>query len=128
MRRVARVFVSYRHPDSAAAERLRSELEPEWRVITHAVSPERAATWQDECMRLIGDADAMICVVGDTTAASPNVDWEIETALARGIRVLPFRAERSVEPALPRALAGQRLLELAELAARLDEVALERTR
>jgi hypothetical protein len=125
---VARVFVSYRHADSAMAEWLKRELEPRWTVLTHAASPERATTWQDECLRLIGDADAMICVVGDTTAASPNVDWEIATALARGTPVLPLRADGSVGPALPRPLTGQALLEPQELAARLDEVALERAR
>ena len=126
MGRVARVFVSYRHADSAMAERLKRELEPRWTVLTHAASPERAVTWQEECSRLICEADAMICVVGDTTAASPNVDWEIETALARATPVLPLRADGSVEPTVPAPLAGRKLLEPQEVAARLDEVALER--
>jgi hypothetical protein len=126
---VATLFISHRFAEQPDADRLRQQLGSRWRILTHAVSREAAATWQEECRQLIQRADAVVCIVGDRTAESPNVDWELETALASGTEVIPVRAERSVAPALPASLVARRsgLLEAGDLPARLDEVAFERT-
>jgi nucleoside 2-deoxyribosyltransferase len=125
---VGRVFLSHRLADQADADRLRGRLDGPWTVLTHTVSPAAAATWQDECRRLIDETDVVICIVGDTTAASPNVAWEIETALARGTPVIAVRAERSMAPSLPAPLEarGYMLVDPKDAETRLDEVALER--
>ena len=98
-------------------------------MVTHAVEPQAAGTWQHECERLIRQADAVVCIVGDTTAGSPNVEWELEQALRHGAPVLAVRAPAAPAPALPAPLAARRapLLEPDDLPARLDEVVLERT-
>jgi hypothetical protein len=125
---VARVFVSYRYPEHGDAQRLRARLGERWEVLTHAVTPEAAATWQAECRRLIMEADAVVCIVGDGTAGSPNVEWELETAIALGRPVLAVRAQSATAPALPAPLAarGGTLFAPDALPRRLDEVALER--
>jgi hypothetical protein len=125
---VARVFVSYRYPEHGDAQRLRERLGARWEVLTHAVKPDAAATWQAECRRLIAEADAVVCIVGDGTAGSPNVEWELETAIALDRPVLAVRGEHASAPALPAPLAarGSALLAPQDLPRRLDEVALER--
>jgi hypothetical protein len=125
---VATLFISHRFPEQGYADQLERTLEPGWTVRTHAVSPDAAGTWRDDCRLLIQGADAVLCIVGDTTADSPNVDWELETAMTGGAPVLAVRAPGSVAPRLPAPLAARRarLLEPEELPARLDEVALER--
>ena len=122
------MFLSHRFAEQAEADRLAAQLRPRWTVVTHAVTPEAATTWQRDCRPLIGRADAVVCIVGDRTAESTNIDWEIETALARGVPVIAVRSPEAIAPALPAPLAarGSRLLETIELPTRLDEVALER--
>jgi TIR domain len=125
---VGRVFLSYRYPEREDAWRLRDRLGPSWEVLTHAVKPDASETWQGECRRLIAGADAVVCIVGSGTAESPNVDWELETAIALGRPVLAMRGEGAAAPALPAPLAarGDGLLEPESLSRQLDEVALER--
>jgi hypothetical protein len=119
------VFISHRRAEQADADRLVDRLGGRWRVVTHAVSPAAAETWQQACRRLLGDADAVVCIVGDDTAASPNVEWELKTAIELGRPVIPVRAQGSATPDLPTPLTGP-LIEDDDLPARLDEVALER--
>jgi hypothetical protein len=125
---VVRVFVSYRYPEHSDAQRLRERFGARWEMLTHAVKPDASATWKAECRRLIAEADAVVCIVGDGTAASPNIEWELETAIAFGRPVLAVRAEPAAAPALPAPLAarGSALIAPEDLPRRLDEVALER--
>jgi nucleoside 2-deoxyribosyltransferase len=126
---VGNVFVSHRVAEQDDADHLREMLRGRWDVVTHAVSPAEAETWQRECRRLIESADAVIVIVGDRTAESSNVDWELETALGLARPVLAVRAARSARPALPAPIVarGSALLEPDAVLSRLDEVALERT-
>jgi hypothetical protein len=122
---VGTVFVSHRRPEQADADRLAERLGPAWRILAHPVVATAADTWQADCRRLIGEADALICIVGDGTADSPNVTWELQTALALGRPVLALRAEAAAAPALPSPLRGP-LVEPADLPGRLDAVTLSR--
>lgn len=122
------VFVSHRATEQADADRLREGLEPHWAVVTHPISPEGATTWREECRRLIASADAVIVIIGDRTAESPNVGWELQTALERGMPVLAVRAEHADAPPLPGPVVARvrELLEPEDLLTRLGEVSLER--
>lgn len=122
------VFISHRRSEQRDADALIDRLSGRWRVLTHAVDPEAADTWQAECSRMIGESDAVVCVVGPRTALSPNVDWELETAAALGRPVIAVRGADAGTPDLPAPLAarGARLREAHELRALLDEVAFER--
>ncbi len=122
------VFISHRRTEQREAEALVERLRGRWRVVTHAVDPAAARTWQADCRRHIADSDAVVCIVGPDTALSPNVDWELETAFALGRPVIAVSAADAGSPRLPAPLAarGAGLHELHELPERLDEVALER--
>ena len=124
---VSTVFLSHRRGEKDDADALTKQLQGRWEVVTHAVDPAAAATWQADCRRLIAAADAVVCIVGPDTALSPNVDWELETALLLGRPVIAARAAAAPAPRLPAPLAarGARLHEPRELPERLDEVALE---
>jgi nucleoside 2-deoxyribosyltransferase len=125
---VGSVFLSHRYPERDDARWLRERLGAEWRVLTHAVTPEAAETWRAECRRLITEADAIVCIVGTSTAESPNVAWELKTALAVGRPVIAASSASAESPELPAPLAarGTPLLALEDVPRRLEEVALER--
>lgn len=122
------LFISYRRAEQDDADELRRDLAGRIRVTSHTVTPAAAATWREECQRLIRSADAVVCIVGDQTAESPNVDWELETAFRIDRPVLAVRAGESVDPELPEPLADHRcsLLEPDDLRLRLEALAYER--
>lgn len=122
------VFVSHRRPEQADADRLGKRLGARWRLLSHPVARAASETWQHECRRLIETADAVVCIVGDTTAASPNVDWELETARRAGRPVIAMRSPHAAAPVLPAALAasGEALIEPGDVDTRLEEAVLER--
>jgi hypothetical protein len=128
MPNVGTVFLSFRSPETEDAAQIRALLEPRWTVLTHPVSRAARDTWRRDCERMIGEADAMICIVGEHTAESENVDWELQQALERRrIPVIAVRAQKRDAPMLPERLGGAEVLERAALPGRLDEVSLERT-
>jgi hypothetical protein len=128
MRRVPTVFVSHRHHEQDDADHLRARLGGRWRVVSHPVTADAAEIWQSTCRRLIGESDAVVCIVGDRTAESPNIEWELERAGELGRPLFAMRARAAAAPALPRALAtrGMTLLEPDELEARLRILVPER--
>jgi hypothetical protein len=126
---VGTIFLSYRRAEEPDADALRARI-GERRLVSHSASPGAAATWQDECRELLRTASAVVCIVGNGTALSPNVEWELETALGLGLPVVGVRSAASPSPPLPAPLAarGLDLVELEDAAERLDEVAYERAR
>ena len=113
------VFVSSRTTEKADVEGLEAALGQRWALLRHAVTPAAEASWRNECRRLIEAADVVVCVVGETTAESPNVEWELEVALAIGRPVVAVRASAAVAPRLPQPIADA---DLAEPAALLDRL------
>lgn len=128
MAHMAAIFVSTRRTEQPDLAMLEERLGARWEILTHAVSPAAEATWRDECRRLIGAADAVVCIVGDATAASPNVDWELETALLMNRPVVAMRSPRARDPRLPAPLAaaGHTLVEAGAIARRLEALLYER--
>lgn len=53
------LFISYRRVEQDDADELRRDLAGRIRVTGHTVTPAAAATWREECLRLIRSADAV---------------------------------------------------------------------
>jgi hypothetical protein len=106
-----RLFLSFMSRDREDANRLRRRLEQTrdgWRVDVYPrkrVSPE---AWQKGVKGLIEFADAVVCLIGDETAASENVKWEIETALSYEKRVVPVSLGSFPVKSLPAPLRDRR--------------------
>jgi hypothetical protein len=89
--RTLRVFISYRHDDAAAArdlERASNALEGVELCTLPSDATAGPRDWRESCRRLIGAADALVCLAGPTTSESPNVAWELEEATRCGIPIL----------------------------------------
>jgi hypothetical protein len=103
------VFVSYSKPDHDAAHELVSQIEAhgiECWVAPRDVQP--GAVWAAEIVNAIAAARVMVLVFSASANNSSQVSREVELAVDRGVRVLPFRIA-DVEPAgsLKYFLAGQ---------------------
>jgi TIR domain len=122
---VGTVFLSHRRTEQADAEAIARRLGDRWRIVT---LPVRPAAWQDAYRELVSRADAVVCIVGERTAESPNVGWELETALELGRPLLAVRSAAAPAPRLPAPLAARRipLIEADDVAARLAEAVYER--
>ena len=103
------VFVSYSKPDHEAAHELVSQVEAhgiECWVAPRDVQP--GAVWAAEIVNAIAAARVMVLVFSTSANSSSQVSREVELAVDRGVRVVPFRIA-DVEPSgsLKYFLAGQ---------------------
>jgi hypothetical protein len=90
-RRTLRVFVSYRRADADAARRLEvasAGLTGVELCTLPSDTTHGSGDWREPCRALIASADAVVCLVGPTTAESSNVAWELQEAASHGIPVL----------------------------------------
>ncbi len=88
------VFVSYSQPDRDTALDIVSHLEnhdmPCW-VAPRDVAP--GAEWAEQIVEAIARARVMVLVFSSSANGSPQVRREVERAVHRRVRVLPFRVE-----------------------------------
>lgn len=88
------IFVSYSQPDRDCAYELTHHLEAKgfsvW-IAPRDVSP--AAEWACEIIDAISAARVMILVFSESSNSSPQVRREVERAVSKDLRVLPFRLE-----------------------------------
>jgi len=88
------IFISYSQPDRACAYELTHRLEAEgftvW-IAPRDVSP--AAEWAAEIIEAISAAKVMVLVFSQSSNSSPQVRREVERAVHKDLRVLPFRIE-----------------------------------
>jgi TIR domain len=88
------IFVSYSQPDRDCAYELTHHLEAEgfsvW-IAPRNVSP--AAEWAAEIIDAISAARVMILVFSASSNSSPQVRREVERAVSKELRILPFRLE-----------------------------------
>lgn len=88
------VFVSYSQPDRDCAYELTHHLEASgftvW-IAPRDVSP--AAEWAAEIIDAIAAARVMVLVFSASSNTSPQVRREVERAVHKDIRILPFRIE-----------------------------------
>lgn len=88
------VFVSYSQPDRDTALAVVSHLEahdiPCW-VAPRDVSP--GVEWAEQIVEAIACASIMVLVFSSSANGSPQVRREVERAVHRQVRVLPFRVE-----------------------------------
>ena len=88
------VFVSYSQPDRDTALAIVSHLEaheiPCW-VAPRDVPP--ATDWAEQIVEAIARASVMVLVFSASANGSPQVRREVERAVHRSVRVLPFRVE-----------------------------------
>ncbi len=92
------VFISYSQPDRQCAFALTEYLEA--RGITVWIAPRDvspAAEWAAEIIDAIAAAKLMVLVFSSSSNSSPQVRREVERAVSKDRRVLPFRIE-DVQP------------------------------
>ena len=88
------IFVSYSQPDRECAYALTHHLEADGLTVWIAprdVSP--AAEWAAEIIDAIAAARVMVLVFSASSNSSPQVRREVERAVHKDLRVLPFRIE-----------------------------------
>jgi TIR domain len=88
------VFVSYSQPDRDCAFELVARVEahgiPVW-IAPRDVSP--SADWAAEIIDAIAAARVMVLVLSASSNDSPQVRREVERAVTRQVRILPFRID-----------------------------------
>lgn len=88
------IFVSYSQPDRDCAFELTHHLEANgfevW-IAPRDVSP--AAEWAAEIIEAISNAHVMVLVFSANSNDSPQVRREVERAVHKDLRILPFRLE-----------------------------------
>lgn len=88
------IFVSYSQPDRDCAYELTARLEANgftvW-IAPRDVSP--AAEWAAEIIDAIAAARVMVLVFSASSNTSPQVRREVERAVHKDLRILPFRIE-----------------------------------
>lgn len=88
------IFISYSQPDRDCAFELTHHLEAHgftvW-IAPRDVSP--AAEWAAEIIEAISAARVMVLVFSASSNSSPQVRREVERAVHKGLRILPFRIE-----------------------------------
>jgi hypothetical protein len=88
------IFISYSQPDRDCAFELTNHLETNgfsvW-IAPRDVSP--AAEWAAEIIDAISAARAMVLVFSASSNSSPQVRREVERAVHKDLRILPFRIE-----------------------------------
>jgi hypothetical protein len=88
------IFVSYSQPDRDCAYELTHHLEAKgftvW-IAPRDVSP--AAEWAAEIIDAISAARVMLLVFSASSNSSPQVRREVERAVSKDLRILPFRLE-----------------------------------
>ena len=88
------IFISYSQPDRDCAYELTEHLEARgfsvW-IAPRDVSP--AAEWAAEIIDAITAARVMVLVFSASSNSSPQVRREVERAVHKELRVLPFRIE-----------------------------------
>lgn len=88
------IFISYSQPDRDCAFELTDHLEAEgftvW-IAPRDVSP--AAEWAEEIIDAISAARVMVLVFSASSNESAQVRREVERAVHKDLRVLPFRIE-----------------------------------
>jgi hypothetical protein len=88
------IFISYSQPDRDCAFELTHHLEANgftvW-IAPRDVSP--AAEWAAEIIDAISAARVMVLVFSASSNSSPQVRREVERAVHKDLRILPFRIE-----------------------------------
>ena len=88
------LFISYSQPDRDCAFELTHHLEASgftvW-IAPRDVSP--AAEWAAEIIDAIAAAKVMVLVFSSSSNSSPQVRREVERAVHKDVRILPFRIE-----------------------------------
>ncbi|HZT02125.1 MAG TPA: toll/interleukin-1 receptor domain-containing protein [Steroidobacteraceae bacterium] len=88
------IFISYSQPDRDCAFELTHHLEADgftvW-IAPRDVSP--AAEWAAEIIEAISAARVMVLIFSASSNSSPQVRREVERAVHKGLRILPFRIE-----------------------------------
>ncbi|HUA23105.1 MAG TPA: toll/interleukin-1 receptor domain-containing protein [Steroidobacteraceae bacterium] len=88
------IFISYSQPDRDCASELTQHLEASgftvW-IAPRDVPP--AAEWAAEIIDAISEAKVMVLIFSSSSNASPQVRREVERAVHKDVRILPFRIE-----------------------------------
>jgi TIR domain len=89
--RMVRVFVGYSRSDLEFADRLiRGLASSQIEVVYDRADIAPGEDWTARLERLILESDTVILVISPASINSPQWEWEVETAIAFGKRLIPI--------------------------------------
>lgn len=91
------VFVSYSHPDKAAADAACATLEQAgircW-IAPRDIVP--GTDWSESIINAIAGAKLMVLIFSQNANVSPQIKREVERAVNKGLPIIPVRIEDAV--------------------------------
>jgi TIR domain-containing protein len=91
------VFVSYSHPDKAAADAACATLEQAgircW-IAPRDIVP--GTDWSESIINAIAGAKLMVLIFSQHANVSPQIKREVERAVNKGLPIIPVRIEDAV--------------------------------
>lgn len=105
--RVRNVFISFDVDDEGAVNLLRMQAKNKRFNINfrdYSVKEPFDEAWKSEVRNLISQTSAMIVMIGENTAYSEAVNWEIREAHYQGKEVIGMRIHRDYDDPLPEEL------------------------
>lgn len=104
--RVRNVFISFKIEDEAQVNLLRHQAKEglgiEFR--DYSVKEPFDEKWKTNCKERIAQTSALICFIGEKTAESEAVNWEIKEAYRQGKKVIGVRIYRDKNHPIPKPL------------------------
>lgn len=102
------VFVSYSRADSEFADEIEAGLEYDggFDVLIDRHDIHEGEEWKKRLGALIAQADTVVFILSQKSAASPICQWEVEHAKELSKRIIPIQAESLGDLEAPPALAA----------------------
>jgi len=101
------VFISFAVEDEAQVNLLRSQAKDDrfdFQFRDYSIKEPFDEAWKTQCKEIIALTSVMIVPIGETTADSSAVDWEIREAHRQGKKVIGMRIHKDANHRIPQAL------------------------
>ncbi|MFY9299901.1 MAG: TIR domain-containing protein [Candidatus Nitrosotenuis sp.] len=101
------VFISFAVEDEAQVNLLRSQAKDDrfdFQFRDYSIKEPFDEAWKTQCKEIIALTSVVIVAIGETTADSEAVDWEIREAHRQGKKVVGMRIHKGADHRIPRAL------------------------
>jgi len=101
------VFISFAIEDENQVNLLRSQAKDDrfdFQFRDYSIKQPFDEAWKTQCKEVIALTSVVIVAIGETTADSDAVDWEIREAHRQGKKVIGMRLHKTENHRIPRAL------------------------